>query len=96
MHETTLWTSWRTLGSDNGSVFRRPWARHSEPSAQALPAWAPSPRPPAQAGGAELGRASQAARGPGTGFGEQTQGDASLCGPPLAARDTGLEGFTLL
>lgn len=95
VHETTLWTSWRTLGSDNGSVFRRPWARHSEPSAQALPAWAPSPRPPAQAGGAELGRASQAARGPCTGFGEQTQGDASLCGPPLAARDTGLEGSAL-
>lgn len=81
MHETTLWTSWRTLGSDNGSVFRRPWARHSEPSAQALPAWAPSPRPPAQAGGAELGRASQAARGPCTGFGEQMQGDASLWQP---------------
>lgn len=81
MHETTLWTSWRTLGSDNGSVFRRPWARHSEPSAQALPAWAPSPRPPAQAGGAELGHASQAARGPCTGFGEQTQGDASLWQP---------------
>lgn len=74
VHETRLWTSWRTLGSDNGSVLRRPWARHSEPSAQALPAWAPSPRPPAQAGGAELGRASQAARDPARDSGSRRRG----------------------